>query len=412
MSEFLASLMRVPGVDLSVLVLSVAALLGWLLGVAVALFFTLTRRVRMIGSPPWWAILAFGLATAAMLSRQYLNGAMAAPGEGGKLAGYGVVGALCILYALRRGRQVGFRLFGEYGWGGDAAVRFADTHKIPRGRLLLHLVFWGVVAWTLGQMFPHASGHHLLLLVVLLFAGLFPFARRISLLEWSQKSEVESDRSRGNRFLLGAGMLLALGMIGHPLISPNHSAYVLAGLSCLLIGFDYRGTGLQRLFSAAAPAPRQDDFPVFQPVEAPTRRPPTTGEIEPIVSQPAVNATVGLSREKVTYSLPRSGLPRSGVTAWPGSRWQAPREDELRQPATQAEPAGSGFRPLYLLIGFGLLAYAAHLWREYLAHDGYGGIVILILAVFNIVLTLAGVLVFFSGFPRTQNADINNHRCD
>ncbi len=143
-SDLLSSLLDLPSLDLIVMGLATTALLGWLLGVLVALFFTLTRRCRMIGSPPWWAILAFGLATAALLMRQYLNGTMAAANTGGRWAGYAVVGVLCILYGLRRGRSVGFRLFGEYGGGGYAVVSAAS--RIPVTRLVLHIACSGATS--------------------------------------------------------------------------------------------------------------------------------------------------------------------------------------------------------------------------------------------------------------------------
>lgn len=355
-SDLLSPLLRLPALDLIMIGLAATALLGWLLGVVVALFFTLIRRCRMIGSPPWWAILAFGLAVAAMLLRQYPNGTMAAADSGGKWVGFAVVGVLCILYAVRRGRSVGFRLFGEYG-GGDHIAN-TEASRIPVRRLVLHILFWGIVLWTMSRMFPHASGRELLLLVLLLLAGTYPFARRMSLLEWSMKSEAERDLNRGNRFLFGGGGLMLVGLMPHHLISSTRWGYLLAGLTCLLIGFSYRGIGLRR--AQNAPAPGQDDYPVFPPVSAPMRRGAVEAKGEPLVEIAAAHA---------------------------GFR-QADAQPEV------APEASSRFRPLFLALGLGLLIYAAHLWRDYFSYDSDLGIVGVILGVFNSVVTLIGIIIF------------------
>lgn len=373
LSPLLPPLLNLPVLDLLLIGLAATALIGWLLGVLVALFFMLTRRCRMIGSPPWWAILAFGLATAALLPRQYLNGAMAATGDGAKWAGFAVVGVLCILYALRRGQSVQFRLFGEYGGGGSTVVSAAS--RIPASRLLLHSLFWGIVLWTLSRMIPHAAGREVLLLTLLLFAGTFPFASRMSLLDWSLKSETERDRNRGLLFLFCGGGLLLVSLnpdrlIPDHLVAPNRWVYLLAGLICLLIGLDYRGSGLHRLLASDAPAPGQDGFSVLQTAKAPLRRSAVEAKTEPLVAM-----AVAIRSRATARQTSRVAEPTQQPDAWEDENeaeeddsWQ---DEEQADAADEAPPqaARSRFWLLYLVLGMGLLLYAVPLWLNFFAQE-------------------------------------------
>jgi hypothetical protein len=209
-------------------------------------------------------------------------------------------------------------------------------------------------------MIPHAAGRELLLLVLLLFAGSFPFARQMSLLEWSQKSETERDRNRGNRSLFGGGVLVLVGLnpgqlMPDHLISPNRWAYLLAGLICLLIGLNYRGSGLSRWLGAGAPTPGKDDFPAFPPVSAPMRRGALKAKVEPLV---AIVAAVR-SGAQVIQTSPLAE-PTSQTDA--GLQRNDAAEFEFRQPEPLPEVASEdsyraayrGFRPLFLVLGLGL----------------------------------------------------------
>lgn len=403
LSPLLPALLNLPAIDLILSGLATTALLGWLLGVLVGLYFTLTRRCRMNGSPPWWAILAFGLATATLLVRQYLNGTMATTGTGGKWAGYAVVGMLCMWYALRCGRSVQFRLFGEYGCGGYGSYPYAvvsATSRIPVTRLVLHVLFWGIVLWTMSRMIPHAPGRNVLLLTLLLGAGTFPFAKRTSLLDWALKSEEERDRSRGLRFMFCGGGLILVSLVQDHVISPNRWVYFLAGLICLLIGLDYRGSGLNRLLGADTPAPGPDGFPVFQPVSAPMRHEVAKVKVEPLVEVMAEIRSRAAAMKAAADAEPTLPPDDAGEAEYRHAQVQP----EVVSEATPAA-AGSRFRLLFLWLGLGVLLYAAYLWRDYLAHDGYGGIVALIMGVFNSVLTLIGLGIFGRAFRRPGEQD-------
>ncbi len=401
LSPLLPALLNLPALDLIMIGLATTALLGWLLGVLVALYFTLTRRCRMIGSPPWWAILAFGLAAAAMLVRQFLNGTMAASGDGGKWVGYAAIGVLCMLYGLRRGRSVQFRLFGEYGGGGYGRYPYAvvsAASRIPLSRLVLHVLFWGIVLWTLSRMIPHAPGRNVLLLTLLLFAGSFPFAERKSLLDWALKSEAERDRSRGLRFMFCGGGLILVGLVQHHLISPNRWTYLLAGLICLLIGLDYRGSGLSRRLGADAPAPGADGFPVFQTVEVPMWRGAVEAKAEPLVAAVAEIRSRAAAMQTAAVAEPTLPPDDAAEVEYRHAEVQPEVLHEASPPA-----AGSRFRLLFLLLGLGLLLYAAYLWQDYFSIEGDLGIVAPILGVFNSLVTLIGLGIFGRAFRRPED---------
>ncbi len=403
LSALLSPLLNLPVLDLILIGLATTALLGWLLGVVVALYFTLTRRCRMIGSPPWWAILALGVSAAPLLLRHYLDGSMAASGTGGKWAGYALVGVLCMVYALRLGRSVQFRLFGEYGGGGYGRYPNADVSaasRIPVSRLVLHILFWGIVLWTMSRMIPSASGREVLLLTLLLFVGTYPYATRKSLLDWSLRSETERDHIRGLSFLVGGGGLMLVGLIQHQAISPYRWVYLLAGLVCMLIGLDYRGNGLNRLLTADAPAPGPDGFPVFQTVEVPMRRGAAEAKVDPLVA--AVAEIRSRAAAMKAAAVAESTLPPDDAA-----------EVEYRQAKVQPEvvpeasspAAGSRFRRLFLLLGLGLLLFAAYLWQHYFSLEGDLGIVAPILVGFNSLVTLIGLIIFGRAFRRPGEGD-------
>jgi hypothetical protein len=263
---------------------------------------------------------------------------------------------------------------------------------------VLHILFWGIVLWVLSRMVPHAAGRELLLLVLLLLAGTYPFAERMSLLNWSLKSEPERDHNRGSRYLFGGGGLLLVGLMPHHLIAPNRWFYLLAGLTCLLIGLSYRGIGLSRVQETSEPG--RDDYPQFQPASAPMRRDAAEANDEPLVEIMAAIRSGAKATQTAPLAVPtaQSDAGKNGAEA--GQVGDA-------QPEAAPE-ASSRFRPLFLGLGLGLLIYAAYLWRDYFSYDSDLGIVGVILGVFNGVVTLIGIIIFGRALRRPGEAEASD----
>lgn len=367
MNAVLNALAALPVLDQILIVLMALVPLGWLLGVLASVWKALRYRRRMVGSPPWWAILTFGVCGLVMVLRQFLNGTVVHHHDPGRFLVFLVVSVLFVFYALRRGKAVGFQAFGEYGPAGAA---FRDSEPVPVGRLFLFVAFWGLVAWAVFRLYPHAAGRNLLMLVLLVFAGGYPFARRISLLDWALASSEDRDRSRGNRFLFGGVLLLAISLVPHFVIQPNRWIYVAGGLLCLLIGVSYR---------KGSPAlPRDDDaLPVFQPLGSMARE----GAEIPVRGVAAAGAAP-------------EAAELTEVPDIPGDAWQLPPELE----AADAAPGSRGLRWPLLVLGAAVLAFAAYQWQAYSANDGYGGIMVLVMGAFNAVVTLVGLIMFGAGF--------------